>query len=160
MHLSLNCALFRCRFVRLRSMSSNITATTRRHRAPNEDRHIGVAIASIPKARHLNDGFTLELNRVCCDPAFFNACSKLYGAAVKVGKAMGYTRFITYTLPEECGSSVKAVGFRLDGTVPERKDGWRRNNHSRNSPCRIPAGPKLRWVLDTRPIQDHGNCDE
>ena len=128
--------------------------------APNEDRHIGVAIASIPKARHLNDGFTLELNRVCCDPAFFNACSKLYGAAVKVGKAMGYTRFITYTLPEECGSSVKAVGFRLDGTVPERKDGWRRNNHSRNSPCRIPAGPKLRWVLDTRPIQDHGNCDE
>ena len=34
---------------------------------------------------------------------------------------MGYTRFITYTLPEEGGSSVKAAGFRLDGTVPARK---------------------------------------
>lgn len=128
--------------------------------SPNEDRCVGVVIASIPKARHLNDGFTLEINRVCCDPAFFNACSKLYGAAVKAGKAMGYTRFFTYTLPEEGGGSVKAVGFRLDGTVPERKAGWQRNNRRRNSPCRTPVGPKLRWVLDTRPTKNHGNCDE
>lgn len=88
------------------------------------------------------------------------ACSKLYGAAVKAGRAMGYTRFITYTLPEEGGSSVKAAGFHLDGIVPERKDGWHRNNRRRNIPSRTPAGPKLRWVLDTRPTQDHGNCDE
>lgn len=117
--------------------------------ALNEDRYIGVAIASVPKARHLNDGHTLEINRVCCDPAYFNACSKLYGAAVRVGKAMGYTRFVTYTLPKESGSSVKAVGFHLDGVVPERKDGWHRNNQRRKPPCRVPAGPKLRWVLDT-----------
>lgn len=127
---------------------------------PNEDRYIGVAIASVPKARHLNDGLTLEINRVCCDPAFSNACSKLYGAVVKAGKAMGYTQFITYTLPAEGGSSIKAVGFRLAGTVPERKDGWCRTIRRRRSPCRAPAGPKLRWVLDTRPAQNHGNCDE
>lgn len=127
---------------------------------PGEDRYIGVAIASIPKARHLNDGFTLEINRVCCDPAFFNACSKLYGAAVKAGKAMGYTRFITYTIPEEGGGSVRAAGFRLDGTVPGRKDGWRRNDRCRTTPCRAPTGPKLRWVIDTQPTQNHGNCDE
>lgn len=126
----------------------------------NESRYAGVAIASIPKARHLNDGFTLEINRVCCDSAYFNACSKLYGAAVKAGRAMGYTRFITYTLPEEGGSSVKAAGFHLDGIVPERKDGWHRNNRRRNIPSRTPAGPKLRWVLDTRPTENHGNCDE
>ena len=120
--------------------------------APYEDRYIGVAIASIPKARYLDDGLTLEINRVCCDPAFSNACSKLYAAVVRAGKAMGYTRFVTYTLPEECGSSVKAAGFHLDGAVPERKDGWHRSNRRRRLPVRAPAGPKLRWVLDTRPI--------
>ena len=119
--------------------------------SPSEDTYIGVAIASIPKARHLNDGFTLEINRVCCDPAFSNACSKLYGAAIKAGKAMGYTRFITYTLPEESGSSIKAVGFRLDGIVPEREGGWRRGGRVRSSPCRAPAGPKLRWILNMDP---------
>lgn len=128
--------------------------------APGEDGYIGVAIASIPKARHLNDGFTLEINRVCCDSAFFNACSKLYGAAVKAGKAMGYTRFITYTLPEEGGGSVKAAGFHLDGIVPGRKDGWNRNKRFRTPPCRVPAGPKLRWVIDGKPAHIPGNCDE
>lgn len=127
---------------------------------PGEDGCIGVAIASIPKARHLNDEFTLEINRVCCDPAFANACSKLYGAAVKAGKAMGYTRFITYTLPEEGGSSVRAAGFRLHGTVPGRDGGWNRKNRQRHPPCRMPTGPKLRWILDTRSTQKCGNCDE
>ena len=32
----------------------------------------------------------------------------LYGACVRVGKAMGYKRIITYTLESEHGSSVKA----------------------------------------------------
>ena len=128
--------------------------------APGEDGYIGVAIASIPKSRHLNDGFTLEINRVCCDSAFFNACSKLYGAAVKAGKAMGYTRFITYTLPEEGGGSLKAAGFHLDGIVPGRKDGWNRNKRYRTPPCRVPAGPKLRWVIGDKSAHIQGNCVE
>ena len=69
-----------------------------------------MAIASIPKARALNDGRTLEINRVCCDPAYFNACSNLYAAAIRAGRDMGCTRFLTYTLPEEGDSSVRAVG--------------------------------------------------
>lgn len=43
---------------------------------------IGVAIASIPKARALNDGRTLELNRICCDPVYRHAASKLCAATI------------------------------------------------------------------------------
>lgn len=127
---------------------------------PGEHGYIGVAIASIPKARYLNDGFTLEINRVCCDPAFCNACSKLYGAAIRAGKAMGYTRFVTYSLTEESGSSIKAVGFRLDGVVPACEGGWHRNSRYRSSPCRVPIGPKFRWILNTAPTQNSGNYIE
>lgn len=111
--------------------------------------YIGIAIASIPKARALNDGLTLEINRVCCDPAYDNACSKLYSAAVKAGKAMGYRRFVTYTLPMESGSSIKAVGFRYDGCTKVRPDGWDCKGRPRKQPHRYPAGSKYRWVLDT-----------
>lgn len=116
--------------------------------AQNEEQCVGVAIASIPKARMQNDGYTLEINRVCCDPCYANACSKLYGAVVRSGRAMGYRRFITYTLPEESGSSVKAVGFHLDGIVPPTPDGWDTRKRPRALPTRYPAGQKLRWVLN------------
>lgn len=71
---------------------------------------IGVAIASIPKARALNDGRTLELNRICCDPVYRHAASKLCAATIRVGKEMGYHRFVTYTLPQESGSSCGQSG--------------------------------------------------
>ena len=115
--------------------------------ADGVDDYIGVAIASIPKARALNDGLTLEINRVCSDPAYANASSKLYGAAIAAGKAMGYRRFITYTLPEESGSSVRAVGFQYDGIVRERPNGWNRSGRPRQKPIRYPTGQKKRWVL-------------
>lgn len=109
--------------------------------------YIGVAIASIPKARFLNDGLTLEINRICCDPIYENACSKLYGAVIAAGKAMGYRRFITYTLPEESGSSVKAVGFRYAGNTEAKLDGWNCKSRPRTIPQRYPIGPKCRWIL-------------
>ena len=39
----------------------------------------------------------------------------LYGACVRIGRAMGYKRIITYTLESEHGSSVKAANFKYDG---------------------------------------------
>ena len=83
---------------------------------------IGVVIASTPKARALNDGRTLELNRICCDPVYRNAVSMVSGAAIRAARAMGYRRIVTYTLPQESGSSMLAVGFRQDGmTAPPAK---------------------------------------
>lgn len=78
------------------------------------NRLCGVAIAGRPVARKLDDGFTIEIMRVCTDGTY-NACSILYAACAKAAKAMGYKRVITYTLVSEPGTSLKASGFRNDG---------------------------------------------
>jgi hypothetical protein len=64
----------------------------------------GVAIVGRPVARHLDDGWTREVTRLCTDSTP-NACSKLYGAAWQAAKSLGYIRLITYTLPDEGGAS-------------------------------------------------------
>src|SRR5580698_1561431 len=74
---------------------------------------VGVAIIGRPVARNLDDGWTLEVNRVCTNGAK-NACSMLYSAAWRAAKALGYTRLITYTLQEESGASLRA-GWKLLG---------------------------------------------
>jgi len=67
---------------------------------PGSDGICGVAIVGRPVARHLDDGWTLEVTRLCTNGAP-NACSKLYGAAWKAAKALGYTRLITYSCPRK-----------------------------------------------------------
>lgn len=78
------------------------------------DNICGVVIVGRPVARHLDNGLTLEVNRLCTDGTH-NACSMLYGAAWRAAKAMGYKRLITYTLPQEGGASLVASGWRLIG---------------------------------------------
>ena len=51
---------------------------------------VGVAICGRPVARRLDDGYTLEVNRLCTDGTP-NACSILYAAAYRAARAMGYT---------------------------------------------------------------------
>ena len=80
-----------------------------------DDKIVGVAIAGRPVSRHFDDGWTLEVSRVATDGTR-NACSFLYGAIKRCGRAMGYTRFVTYTLPQESGSSLKASGWILVNT--------------------------------------------
>ena len=62
-----------------------------------DGRLAGVAICGRPVSRFLDDGYTLEVNRLCTDGAR-NACSMLYGAAVRAARAMGYKKVITYIL--------------------------------------------------------------
>lgn len=113
-----------------------------------EGRTVGVLIASEPKARRQNDGRTLEINRCCADPRYHNVCSALIGRAVRMGKEMGYTRFISYTLESEYGSTLKAAGFKLDGIVKGRAGGWDSPSRRRDLPERYPAGDKKRWILN------------
>ena len=108
---------------------------------------VGVIIASMPKAKALDDGYTLELNRNCVLPDQRNACSKLYAKAIQAGKSMGFRRFITYTLLHESGSSLKAVGFKWDGLTRASPHGWDHPSRRRPMPARYPTGPKNRWVL-------------
>ena len=61
---------------------------------------VGVAICGRPVARWLDDGYTLEVNRLCTDETP-NACSILYAAAYRAARAMGYTKVVTYILDTE-----------------------------------------------------------
>ena len=78
---------------------------------------VGVAICGRPVARRLDDGYTLEVNRLCTDGTP-NACSILYAAAYRAARAMGYNKVITYILDTENGASLKAAGYNMiDGCV-------------------------------------------
>ncbi len=100
----------------------------------------GVAIVGRPVSRMLDDGWTLEVNRVATDGAK-NACSMLYGAAWRAAKAMGYRKLITYTLPEEGGASLRAAGWRMIG---QRGGGsWSRETRPRVDTH--PLQTKLLW---------------
>lgn len=72
----------------------------------------GVAIAGRPVSRRLDDGLTLEINRVCT-LGDKNACSMLYGACCRIAKNMGYRKVITYILESEPGTSLRAANFEL-----------------------------------------------
>jgi hypothetical protein len=111
-----------------------------------DGRLIGVVTAGRPIARALDDGDTLEITRCCVIEGPKNACSKLYAAALKVARAMGYLSVITYNLPSESGSSLKAVGFQYDGMTKCYPNGWDMPGRPRKKPIRYPNGPKLRWI--------------
>lgn len=105
-----------------------------------EGKIVGVAIIGRPVARMNQDGWTVEVNRVATDGTD-NACSFLYGAARKAAFALGYTRIITYTLPEEGGASLRGAGFKLLG---ERGGGsWSRSSRPRVD--KAPLQEKLLW---------------
>ena len=79
-----------------------------------DGRLAGVAIVGRPVSRYLDDGLTLEINRMCTDGTQ-NACSFLYGAAARAAKAMGYRKIITYILDTENGVSLRAAGWKCSG---------------------------------------------
>ena len=101
---------------------------------------IGVAICGRPVSRMLDDGITLEINRVCTDVTF-NACSMLYGASCRIAKEMGYKKVITYTLVSETGSSLKASNFTCDGIAGAVH--WRGKRVKQNQA--VPNELKIRW---------------
>lgn len=101
---------------------------------------VGVATLGRPVSATLDDGLTLEVTRVATDGTP-NACSALYGAARRIGRAMGYRRLVTYTQEGETGASLRGAGWSATSTRPAR-DGW-------NGPAR-PAGADTGGVTRTR----------
>lgn len=75
---------------------------------------IGVAIVGRPVSRYLDNGLTLEVNRLCTDGTN-NACSFLYAAAWRAARAMGYRKIVTYILDTESGTSLRAAGWKCAG---------------------------------------------
>lgn len=78
------------------------------------ERVCGAAIVGRPVARHLDDGWTLEVLRLVTDGTK-NACSALYAACWRVARSLGYRKVITYVLATETGDSVRAAGWRCVG---------------------------------------------
>ncbi|AVX21621.1 hypothetical protein SAMN02745885_01630 [Carboxydocella sporoproducens DSM 16521] len=105
-----------------------------------KEKIVGVAIVGRPIARHLDDGWTLEVTRTCTDGTK-NANSMLLGAAWRAAKALGYKKLITYTLPEESGASLRAVGWKCIGETGGGS--WSRKNRPRVD--LHPLQVKLRW---------------
>ena len=100
----------------------------------------GVCIVGRPTARMSDDGMTLEVVRVATDGCD-NACSALYGAARRAAKAIGYTRIITYTLPEESGASLRGAGWNKIGEAGGGS--WSRAKRLRVD--KHPLQKKIRW---------------
>jgi hypothetical protein len=98
----------------------------------------GVATVGRPVARHLDDGYTLEVNRTCTDGTP-NANSMLYGAAWRAAKALGYRRLITYTQGGESGASLRAAGWRVVAELGPRPN-WAQSSKTLRH-LRDPDGP-------------------
>ena len=105
----------------------------------------GVAIVGRPVSRHVDDGMTLEVNRVATDGCP-NACSALYGAARRATFALGYTRLVTYTLASEPGASLRGAGWKLIGEATTR-EGQSWSVPSRPRVDKHPLQKKLRWEV-------------
>lgn len=109
---------------------------------------VGVVIVERPKARNLDDGWTLELTRVCTarDP---HVASKLIAAATRAAFSMGARRVLSYTLITEEGTSYLAAGwFRVEdgGGEPILFGGgeWSRPSRPRDEMV-SPTCKKHRW---------------
>ena len=78
-------------------------------------RVVGVVTVGRPVARMGGaPSEVLEVTRLCTDGTP-NACSALYSAAARAGKALGYSRIQTYILATEPGTSLKAAGWTDEG---------------------------------------------
>ena len=89
---------------------------------------VGVITVGRPVARHLDNGWTLEVTR-CATDGTRNAPSMLYGVAQRATFALGYKRIITYTLQSEPGTSLVAVNWRCLGEAGGGK--WSRKSRPR-----------------------------
>ena len=84
---------------------------------------VGVAMAGLPTARMAMRSGLLEVNRTCTI-GVRNANSILYGAIARAAKALGYEKLITYTLPEESGASLRAVGWSVESNCAGSGKSW------------------------------------
>lgn len=108
---------------------------------------VGVAVVGRPVSRKLDDGWTVEITRLCVEPlAPMGACSKLIAACRKAAKSLGYRRLFTYTLPEEGGASLRGAG--MDGDGPTGLPRW----STRPGRSTANGGIKMRWSAQLGPV--------
>ena len=140
--------------ITLKAANAFVTQYHRHHKASvghkfsiglsDNDNLIGVAIMGRPVARGSDNGFTIEVARLCTNGAK-NACSMLYQAAARSSKELGYNKIQTYILQIESGTSLKASGWKMEAVTAggqwKHTDGKERRTDQ-------PTMPKQRWVRE------------
>lgn len=109
--------------------------------AVKDGKLVGVVQVGRPVSRRLDDGWTVEVTRLCTDGTP-NACSFLYAKAAKIAQEMGYYKIITYILQSESGVSLKAAGW---GCEDYCCGGGHWSRPSRERSTTAPTEPKQRW---------------
>ena len=107
------------------------------------NRFVGVAIVGRPVARHYDDGWSLEVTRVCVLEGHPNANSMLYGACWRVTKGLGYRRLYTYTRTDESGGSLRGAGWRILAERPARS--WEKSSVSRPRVQKTEPFQRILW---------------
>jgi len=105
------------------------------------DDTIGVGLAANP-ARVWQGTGRFVIARVAVLDGKPNACSMLYGALCRAGKALGYREAWTYTRMDERGTSLRAAGFQEMGVT--KAEEWDREKRPRKAAEN--AEQKRRWM--------------
>lgn len=111
------------------------------------DHLVGVSVVGRPVSRVLDDGWTVEVTRLCTDGNTPHVASKLYAASWRVARSMGYKRLITYTLASEAGTSVRAAGWKEMYSTRPRPLGW--DTPARRRTVKAPTEGKTLWAVLT-----------
>ncbi len=114
---------------------------------------VGVSIMGRPVNRHIEDGTTIEIRRLATN-GLKVACSFLLARSCEVAYSLGYQKVVTYTLQEESGSSLKAVGFTISHKSNSNGK-WKRNGVSTTQTRLdgrdlIPSKNKICWQKNTK----------
>lgn len=106
------------------------------------DRLVGVAQCGRPSARHLCDGYTIEVKRLCTtgEP---NVCSYLYSKCARIARELGYRHIVTYIYDVEPGTSLLAAGWSKEADTPAKS--WDRPKRPRPTCVSLPLIPKQRY---------------
>jgi len=144
------------------SEANELVARWHRHHQPSQGHRFslgvidtdgilhGAAIVGRPVARLAGSPRdVLEVVRLVTD-GHPNACSHLYAASARAGKALGYLRIQTYILDTETGASLRAAGWVDEG--PAGGGQWKHTD-GRERRTDQPTGIKTRWArqLNDRP---------
>lgn len=109
------------------------------------DELIGVGIGGRPRSRKLDNGLTFEVYRVCTD-GHKNATSFIYSKMKKIAQQMGYLKIITYTLQDESGASLRAIGATVEKNVEHKKQ-WNDHGKTKRNIQAVTIQLKFRWTL-------------
>lgn len=155
---------YRIAWLPLREAASFI-ALHHRHHKPSQggivalgmwegDRLIGVGVIGRPVSKELQSKGHCEIVRSCIRDGVAGtgdhancAASALLGRLRRAAAALGFTTMVTYTLPEESGSSLAGAGWKQDDMLARGGD-WSVPSRPRDT-ARHPTGKKRRWWRET-----------